>query len=560
MRNRRPVITFLAIVLATLIVAAVGGVGTRMLGNGERLTATADAPNLLGSKNARVVGGDIVGQPTFIARWPYLVALLDGTQGPQQSDAQFCAGALVTPTKVVTAAHCAQRVAQAKMFVLTGTEYLDDDWDSQLLRVSGIAIDPTWGGPTALGGGGDIAVLTLASASTSPTIQVVGAGEDAIWGAGKGVTTDDTRGPWVVGWGDIEEGAGDYYPAFPFQAAVPMYSDSSCKATLGSGLDTTQILCGGVLGTTSTLGKGACSGDSGGPIMTMANANPRLIGVVSFGIGDCSHAKPDGYSKLAGSREWLRGQGVPISSGKFAGPLPAPPELGAAPTPAPTPAPAPPSTTGGGTVSGGGGAAPAPAPVPAPTGPALALLTPANGFRAKSAKDQVMLSWSARSDLDTGEFLLFQGTRALLRAPAPGTTGINLPLLGLPSGPITWCMTAVERTARKQVDRTCRTLVVPAIHDAGVTKISIRGKRVIVKGMLASNARAVTVRVVVKSGGAVIRSSTLKVQPKALLKDTSFTFTHALGGFSLARTATATITVSGGGRSQTFTNILRARR
>jgi len=52
-------------------------------------------------------------------------------------------------------------------------------------------------------------------------------------------------------------------------------------------------------------GQGVCDGDSGGPLVTKENGRYTLIGVVSFGFGDCASGSWDGYGRVTAVKPWI---------------------------------------------------------------------------------------------------------------------------------------------------------------------------------------------------------------------------------------------------------------
>lgn len=53
------------------------------------------------------------------------------------------------------------------------------------------------------------------------------------------------------------------------------------------------------------MGKDACGGDSGGPLMYMRNGVYEVVGVVSFGPTSCGSSLPGVYTKVFLYRNWI---------------------------------------------------------------------------------------------------------------------------------------------------------------------------------------------------------------------------------------------------------------
>lgn len=229
----------------------------------------------------RIVGG--VTDSTDVHPW--VVALGSRPQFGDGRAGQFCGGALVTPTKVVTAAHCffdettGQRVSRPDLRVIVGRTDLSGD-DGQEVPVSSVWVHP---GYSMANNRWDVAVVTLAQAQAGrATLPLVGQGEAAPYRPG-------TRAR-VYGWGDTS-GIGDY--AYTLHAVdVPMVSDRSCEADYPSGtFDPRTMVCAGQ----PEGGKDACQGDSGGPLVVAG----RLVGVVSWGAGCAQSGHPGIYTRIA---------------------------------------------------------------------------------------------------------------------------------------------------------------------------------------------------------------------------------------------------------------------
>jgi len=94
---------------------------------------------------------------------------------------------------------------------------------------------------------------------------------------------------WVYGWGNTEyEGQ----PSVTLQEiAIPIVSTEACKSVYGSNIKPGMICSGGDV-------KGACNGDSGGPMTVEQGSRQQhfLVGAVSFGY-KC--AEPGYYSVFA---------------------------------------------------------------------------------------------------------------------------------------------------------------------------------------------------------------------------------------------------------------------
>lgn len=62
-----------------------------------------------------------------------------------------------------------------------------------------------------------------------------------------------------------------------------------------------SMICAGV------AGKGACSGDSGGPLQCLQDNQWIQAGITSFGI-PCARGIPEVYSRVSSFENWIRSQ------------------------------------------------------------------------------------------------------------------------------------------------------------------------------------------------------------------------------------------------------------
>ncbi|MGE4426119.1 MAG: serine protease [Solirubrobacteraceae bacterium] len=304
--------------------------------------------------NARTASPRIVGgSPVTITDVPFQVALWDPAAlgaGTTPWDGQFCGGAIVAPTKIVTAAHCVttggSTVAPSTIRVLAGTSRLRgpdgpaDPPTARDLAVASIAVYPSYGPST---NDGDAAVITTAgpvydaatpSGAVAPITLLDPSQETAA------ASPDRSSPVRISGWGDLSAGAPpgspDFRPADLHAATTHLYSTLICATTylLRGEAITDRMVCAGEPGG----GIDSCQGDSGGPMTAGVSGTPRLAGIVSFGVGCAGALAPGVYTRLAhrGISDWVRATaGLPAAGA----PAPAP-----APTPDPIPVPTPPAT------------------------------------------------------------------------------------------------------------------------------------------------------------------------------------------------------------------------
>ncbi|WP_329402112.1 serine protease [Streptomyces melanogenes] len=258
----------------------------RALRGALALTAAATVVPLAAPVPAAADSVVIGGTPVSVENHPYAVALSSRTRFGGTRAGQFCGGAVVAPTKVVTAAHClSKEVLGANgvrdLKVIAGRSQLRSGKGQE------VVVRDTWVNPgySPVTNAGDLAVLTLASAlPESYVIGLAGPG-DAAYAPGTAAA--------VFGWGDTS-GRGSYAASLR-SAPVQVLSDGACERAYpgnseGEYLGATMLCAGDLRG-----GHDACQGDSGGPLV----AHGRLIGLVSWGSG-CGQAESPGvYTRIS---------------------------------------------------------------------------------------------------------------------------------------------------------------------------------------------------------------------------------------------------------------------
>jgi trypsin len=291
---RRTAVARRTVLLATTgaLVLAVVAVGMVGLGGRSSATVTQGVPTVVvagsrtggdagsdgdgpGSSGSGTGSGDVEqgrvvgGQRGTTTAAPWVVYLTDA------SGFQFCGGTLVTPTKVVTAAHCTASAPDRKTFVVVGRD------DKQSKAGTSVAVAKTWVSPTftSVGNGLDVSVLTLATPVRQATLPLATPGDTALYAPATAAT--------IYGWGSTaENGAASRYL---LSATVPIRDDSYCRAG-ASNFDPSLLTCAGY----DAGGVDTCQGDSGGPLVVSG----KLVGITSFGDGCARAGKPGYYTRV----------------------------------------------------------------------------------------------------------------------------------------------------------------------------------------------------------------------------------------------------------------------
>jgi secreted trypsin-like serine protease len=233
-------------------------VGVALICAGLLVSAAAGPAAAKGPRaQASVVGGT----PASISDWGFTVAVL--------TPHTLCTGSVISPTKVLTAAHCVSSPPTMTVRANSNTAFAGGEVHS----VSAAAINPGW----SRGFFGDLAVLTLSTPTSAPPIQLASVAEDSS-------LTNPGAALSVAGFG-ARNPAPQRKPKIGLLTAATVFVHGFCPLP-------TSVMCdaggrSGLVAIRKIKGKKrkrpiqrtVCSGDSGGPMVAATPAGQRLVGV-----------------------------------------------------------------------------------------------------------------------------------------------------------------------------------------------------------------------------------------------------------------------------------------
>ena len=260
--------------------------------------------------------GLIVGGMEVRAREYKFMITLKSNQG----GIHFCGASIISPTWIMTAAHCTKpnSIDSFKVYAGVHRQDLVKTLDAVCVETRlplRIIEHEEYDGITFAN---DIALVEIDEPFSYDTIAYLDNYQTPM--AIEPTSTEQNLRT-VVGWGKTAEGSGGSSNV-PLKTSLPIWRSSLCQnvydqiakrlygtSTTSSGARRFPIgagsVCAGSIDFSSPM-TGSCQGDSGGPLFVRSEGyNFVQVGIVSWGMGCATKGIPTVYTRVAEYREWV---------------------------------------------------------------------------------------------------------------------------------------------------------------------------------------------------------------------------------------------------------------
>uniref|UniRef100_K7GGY7 Ovochymase 1 n=1 Tax=Pelodiscus sinensis TaxID=13735 RepID=K7GGY7_PELSI len=223
---------------------------------------------------------------------------------PWQAGLQFlgdhqCGGVVISPTWVLTAAHCIQSKSRPLHWtVLVGDhDRTLKESTEQVRQVKTVVVHPDF---DRVSYDSDIALIQLdVPLEYNSVVRPVCLPNSTEPLSPSGLCT-------MTGWGTTQEADGSLANRLQ-QTQVPILESEVCERNYyfhHPGGITARMLCAGFA---SSGGQDSCQGDSGGPLVCHNEKEPFILyGIISWGVGCARPKKPGVYTRVRVFLDWIK--------------------------------------------------------------------------------------------------------------------------------------------------------------------------------------------------------------------------------------------------------------
>lgn len=237
-------------------------------------------------RTRRIVGGVKSHSGTF----PWITGFIDNL------GYNFCAGALIKPNYVLTAAHCFADKESHRVMAIINENDLNKGYERKkhVFKVTNVIVHPRfvvseWHDDIAL-----VQVHPIASPTDTTFLQAI------CLPSADTLLFDNLL---VAGWGLTSDTDNSTKPDELHQVDLPQVDQEYCEAIWSDNNLTRHQMCAG------TQGRDTCIYDSGSPLMSRTGSSYTLAGITSFGSKRCADAiKPGVYTRVTSYLKWIETQ------------------------------------------------------------------------------------------------------------------------------------------------------------------------------------------------------------------------------------------------------------
>ncbi|XP_017139471.1 chymotrypsin-1 [Drosophila miranda] len=252
-------------------------------------TARLNSRQLSEDPPTQIVGGSDVPPGEYV---PYQVSMQYRTSGGQ---AHFCGGSIISPNRILTAAHCCRGLNASRMTVVAGIRSLQESGSRS--QVVSYSIHPKYQELVT----SDVAVLFIEPPLEMNNVSIRAieftAKRKEFVGGGVPVT--------LTGWGlrlpvPVPFLDNVNYPNTLQRMSYHTIGNRQCREAGMESVTDTEICARGPF-------RGACSGDSGGPLVMQTENGLKQVGIVSYGLMVCGlYISPDVYTRVSTFSGWIQ--------------------------------------------------------------------------------------------------------------------------------------------------------------------------------------------------------------------------------------------------------------